>query len=105
MPRLFTLLMDGMPHGYCLLWNLQLLWLHAASDSVIALAYFMIPVSLLRFAKRRPDVPFNLVFLCFGAFILLCGTSHVLGVYRTGGSAVSSRRQRPRYRFARPCCW
>ena len=81
MPRLFNLLMDGMPHGYCLLWNPQLLWLHAVSDSVIALAYFMIPVSLLRFAKRRPDVPFNLVFLCFGAFILLCGTSHVLGVY------------------------
>ena len=21
MPRLLTLLMDGMPHGYCLLWN------------------------------------------------------------------------------------
>jgi len=78
---LLALLMDGMPHGYCLLWNPQLLWLHAASDSITALAYFAIPVSLLQFARRRPDVPFNVVFVCFGAFILLCGTTHVLGVY------------------------
>ena len=72
---------DGIPHGYCLLWNPKLLWLHAGSDTVIAAAYFLIPVSLVQFVRRRRDVPFNLVFLCFGAFILLCGTTHVLSVY------------------------
>lgn len=79
--RPLALLMDGMPHGYCLLWNPQLLWLHASSDALIALAYFAIPFSLLQFLRRRPDVPFNVVVICFGAFILLCGTTHVLGVY------------------------
>ena len=76
-----AMLMDGMPHGYCLLWDPGLLWLHAGSDGVIALAYFMIPVSLIRFVQRRRDVPFNFVFFSFGAFILLCGTTHVLSIY------------------------
>ncbi len=76
-----TLLMDGMPHGYCLLWNPKLLWLHAGADTVIAASYLLIPVSLVRFIRRRRDVPFNLVFVCFGAFILLCGATHLLGVY------------------------
>ncbi len=73
--------MDGIPHGYCLTWNPGLLWLHAGSDTVIAIAYFLIPISLVQFIRRRRDVPFNFVFICFGLFILLCGTTHVLGVY------------------------
>ena len=76
-----TFLTQGIPHGYCLLWNPGLLWLHAGSDTVIAAAYFLIPVSLVQFVRRRRDVPFNLVFLCFSAFILLCGTTHLLAVY------------------------
>ena len=75
------MLMDGIPHGYCLLWNPALLWLHAGSDAVIAAAYFLIPVSLLRYTRARPDVPFSSVFLCFSAFILLCGTTHLLSIY------------------------
>ena len=75
------MLMDGIPHGYCLLWNPSLLWLHAGSDAVIAAAYFVIPISLVRFARQRRDLPFNFVFICFGLFILFCGTSHLLSVY------------------------
>ena len=78
---LMQMLMDGIPHGYCLLWNPPLLWLHAGSDAIIAAAYFAIPISLIRFARRRKDIPFNFVFVCFGLFILLCGTSHALSVY------------------------
>ncbi|HYW50987.1 MAG TPA: ATP-binding protein [Gemmatimonadaceae bacterium] len=78
---LMATLMDGIPHGYCLFWNRHLLLLHAGSDSIIALAYFLIPLSLIRFIRQRRDLPFNWMFACFGAFILLCGTTHVLGVY------------------------
>jgi hypothetical protein len=78
---LTEMLMDGIPHGYCLLWNPSLLWLHAGSDAVIAAAYFVIPISLVRFARQRRDLPFNFVFICFGLFILFCGTSHLLAVY------------------------
>jgi hypothetical protein len=52
--------------------------LHVLSDGLIALAYYSIPAALLVFAMRRQDVPFHWVFLLFGAFILACGTTHVL---------------------------
>ncbi|HXK21170.1 MAG TPA: sensor histidine kinase, partial [Myxococcota bacterium] len=68
--RLFT--SDFMPHGHCFLWNPGVLWLHALSDGVIALSYFVIPFTLLHFVRRRHDLPFNWMFLMFGLFILSC---------------------------------
>src|ERR1700722_4421388 len=70
----------GMPHGYCFLWNPSLLWLHVLSDSLIALAYFLIPIVLVRIVRKRKDIPFNGVFFCFAAFIVACGVTHVMEV-------------------------
>jgi hypothetical protein len=50
---------DLMPHGFCYLWKPEIVWLHAVSDGLIALAYYSIPVLLVRFARRRPDLPFH----------------------------------------------
>jgi PAS domain S-box-containing protein len=72
---------DYMPHGYCYLWNAKLMWLHVVSDSLIALAYLSIPVTLVYFIRKRRDVPFNWVFVCFGAFILACGGTHLMEVW------------------------
>ena len=72
---------DYMPHGYCYLWNAKLVWLHVISDSLIALAYLSIPVTLVYFIRKRRDVPFNWVFVCFGAFILACGGTHLMEVW------------------------
>ena len=65
---------------------------HAASDGVIALAYFCIPALLVYFVRKRSDVPFQWVFLMFGAFIVLCGSTHAMevwtlwhGTYRLSG--------------------
>ncbi len=78
--RLFS--SDGfMPHGHCYLWNPALVWLHVVSDSLIALAYTSIPFSLLYFVRRRKDVPFNVVFWSFGAFIIACGATHAMEVW------------------------
>ena len=68
------------PHGFCLLWEPGLIWLHAVSDVLIALAYFSIPLALLAFLRRRPDFDFPGLALLFVAFILLCGVTHVIGV-------------------------
>ncbi|WP_347272385.1 PAS domain S-box protein, partial [Leptolyngbya sp. FACHB-36] len=57
------------------------MWLHILSDSFIALAYYSIPVTLISFVRRRQDLPFDWVFLLFGAFIVACGTTHVLEVW------------------------
>src|SRR4051812_35489422 len=68
------------PHGYCLLWEPGLVWTHALADGTIALAYFSIPLALLHFARRRPDLAHRPVFHLFSAFILLCGASHLLAL-------------------------
>src|SRR6476469_704999 len=68
------------PHGHCYLWQPNLVWLHVASDALIALAYYSIPVWLVYFIHRRRDIPFPWIFLLFGAFIIACGTTHVLEV-------------------------
>jgi two-component system NtrC family sensor kinase len=70
-----------MPHGHCYLWNPGLIWLHVVSDSLIALAYFFIPVALIYFIWRRRDLPFHWVFVCFGIFILACGATHIMEVW------------------------
>lgn len=72
---------DFIPHGHCYLWQPTLVWLHLVSDSLIALAYYSIPVSLVYFAKQRADLTFKWVFWLFGAFIVVCGTTHLLDVW------------------------
>ena len=68
------------PHGFCLAWDPGLVALQAASDLLIALAYFSIPAALIVFLRRRQDLAFRPIFGLFAAFILACGTTHVLGV-------------------------
>jgi len=72
---------DFMPHGYCYLWKPGLVWLHAVSDSLIALAYFSIPLTLIYFIRKRRDLPFNWLFVSFGIFILACGGTHTMEVW------------------------
>lgn len=68
------------PHGICLLWEPQLIWLHVVSDAVIAVAYFSIPVALAIFVAKRRDVEFGWIFWAFALFILACGFTHVLSI-------------------------
>jgi signal transduction histidine kinase len=68
------------PHGICLLWEPDLIWLHVTSDAVIAAAYFSIPVALSIFVSRRRDVDFGWIFWAFAIFIMACGFTHVLSI-------------------------
>ncbi|MBE9185026.1 HAMP domain-containing histidine kinase [Microcoleus sp. LEGE 07076] len=69
------------PHGHCYLWQTELVWLHVASDSIIALAYFSIPITLIYFISQRKDLPFDWIFAMFGAFIVACGITHIFEVW------------------------
>lgn len=69
-----------LPHGYCIKWTPDLLWLYVASDALIAISYFSIPFALAYFVWKRKDLKFRWIFLLFGAFILACGTTHLLGI-------------------------
>src|ERR1017187_7350704 len=93
---------DFMGHGYCYLWKPEIVWLHAISDSTIMLSYYVIPLALVYFVRKRRDLPFHWMFLMFGIFIFGCGTTHLMevwtlwhGTYRLAGvikaiTAVSS---------------
>ena len=72
---------DLLPHGFCYQWKPALIWLHAMSDTLIALAYFLIPLALIYFVRRRRDLPFSWMFVCFGVFIAACGATHVMEVW------------------------
>ena len=72
---------DFMPHGYCYLWNPQILWLNVISDGFITLSYYAIPVILIYFVRKNRDLPFNRIFWMFGTFILACGTTHLMEIW------------------------
>ncbi|MEG3842565.1 ATP-binding protein [Microcoleus sp. herbarium14] len=76
-----------MPHGHCYLWQTPLVWLHVTGDFLIAIAYFSIPAMLIYFIFKRRDVPFLGIFALFGAFIILCGTGHLLDIWTLWHSA------------------
>lgn len=69
-----------LPHASCLLWRPDLLWLHAASDLLIGLAYYSIPIALAVFVIKRRDLHFRWIYGLFGLFILACGTTHFVGI-------------------------
>jgi PAS domain S-box-containing protein len=69
-----------LPQGEGYLWNHYLIWLHAFSDSAIAVAFFAIPVELAYFARNRRDLPFVWIFWMFVVFIFGCGAIHLFEV-------------------------
>lgn len=68
---------EYMPHGMCLLWKPWLVLLWAGSDLLIFLSYTAIPVAILMILRKRTEVPQAPLVALFGAFILLCGITHL----------------------------
>jgi PAS domain S-box-containing protein len=68
------------PHGHCYLWKTDLVALHLISDGIIAVSYYSIPATLFYFVRKRKDLPFYWIFLLFSAFIVACGTTHILSI-------------------------
>jgi PAS domain S-box-containing protein len=62
----------------CGLWTPVHGWLHILSDLGVWLAYLAIPGVLGFFLLRKKYVPFRGIFWLFGAFILACGTTHLM---------------------------
>lgn len=73
-------LKNFIPHGFCLNWTPALLWLHVLSDAVIVISYYFIPLVIFYFIRRRQDLPYPRVFSMFAAFIVACGTTHLLSI-------------------------
>jgi PAS domain S-box-containing protein len=71
---------DFPPRWLCGNWTTGLGWLHILSDLGVWSAYVAIPCVLGYFVLRRRDIPFRTIFWLFGAFILACGTTHLMEV-------------------------
>jgi PAS domain S-box-containing protein len=70
-----------LPHVYCYLGKPGLVWTHVVADSLIGLSYVMISGTLGYLAQKgRGDIPFQWMFLAFGAFIVACGGTHFMEV-------------------------
>ena len=71
-----------MPHGMCYLWQPGTLWLNVASDGLIAAAYYAIPIALYYLVQeRRKEIPYPGIILMFAAFIVLCGSTHLMEIW------------------------
>lgn len=66
------------PRWHCGDWSPALGWTHIISDVLIFLAYVAIPIVIMWYVRRRPEVPFPAVFWLFCAFIFSCGTTHLI---------------------------
>lgn len=83
MARLLSYFRDVnfMPHGHCFLWTPDVLWLNVVSDSIIATAYYSIPLALYYLVRKRGDIQYHWILLMFALFILACGTTHIMEVW------------------------
>ncbi|HEU4328877.1 MAG TPA: ATP-binding protein [Roseiflexaceae bacterium] len=69
------------PHAYCLVWEPGLLRLFVITDTLIGLSYVAISLALVALVyQTHRDMPFNWMFLVFGAFIVACGSTHFMDV-------------------------
>src|SRR5947209_5915317 len=70
-----------MPHGHCYQWDPGILWTSVISDALIFASYIAIPFALVMLIMRkRKDLPFNWMFVCFGVFIVACGLTHFMEI-------------------------
>ncbi len=58
-------------------------WMEIAADGTIAASFFALPVAMLYFARRRPDLTLRPMFVLLGVFIIASGLTHVMDIVTT----------------------
>ncbi len=66
------------PRWNCGKWTSFHGWFYIISDLLIWSAYFAIPLTIVRYISRRVDAKFVRTYFLFAAFILACGSTHLL---------------------------
>lgn len=69
---------DWPPRWHCGNWTEFHGWFFIISDLLIWSAYFAIPLIILKFISRKTDAKFVRAYFLFAAFILACGSTHLL---------------------------
>ena len=68
------------PHGACLQWKPELIWLNAVSDAILAGTFFATAFVLGLFVWRRRDLMYRGVFGIFAIFVAVCGMTRLLAI-------------------------
>src|SRR5215475_10098430 len=71
------------PHGACLEWKPELIWVNAVSDAMVAVAFFATAFLLGYFVWRRHRdmrVMFRFVFWAFAIFATGCAATRLLSI-------------------------
>lgn len=71
---------SGSPHGYCLLWQTELIYLHVIADFLIASAYLAIPVTIYIYIRKKEKLISRHLFWLFAGFIVACASTHLMGI-------------------------
>ena len=74
-------LATDLAHGGSFAGSPVALWSTVGADAVIAAACFAIPLAVLSCWRRRPDPASRLVMWLFGAFIVVCGITHLMDIW------------------------
>jgi PAS domain S-box-containing protein len=69
---------DWPPRWHCGNWTDFHGWLYIISDLLVWSAYFAIPLIILKFITRKTQAKFVRAYFLFAAFILACGSTHLL---------------------------
>lgn len=69
---------DWPPRWHCGNWTDFHGWLYIISDLLIWSAYFAIPLTILKYVAKKVDAKFMRAYFLFAAFILACGSTHLL---------------------------
>lgn len=77
-----SLFQSFMPRSVCMFHEDRLIALHAITDSVIFLSYFIISTRLFKIYRvvEQRQFPFRGFLWMFGIFIFFCGLTHAIGV-------------------------
>jgi PAS domain S-box-containing protein len=69
-----------LPHRFCIANSQVLLTISVISNLLIFIAYFSIPIALEYLRRKREEQEFKFILWLFAAFILACGTTHLIHV-------------------------
>jgi hypothetical protein len=71
---------DFIPHGVCWLWDWKIITAQLVSNLLIVIAYYVIPLALLKIVIKHKIGRINRLPIMFSTFILLCGTTHLMDI-------------------------
>jgi PAS domain S-box-containing protein len=69
------------PHVQDLLWQAKLPWHQLTADALTGIADCVMPILLIYFVRKRPDLQLDKLIFLFSAFTIACGTTQFLEIW------------------------